>query len=83
MWRTELADAFTRVVAAPGSPAADGTPVLNLWLRALGARIGKGVWCETYWLPEPDLVELQDGATVNHGCVVQTHLPRPQAQLGG
>ena len=41
---------------------------------ALGATIGRGVWCETYWLPETDLVELGDGATVNHGCVVQTHL---------
>ena len=40
----------------------------------LGARIGRGVWCETYWLPEADLVELGDGATVARGCVVQTHL---------
>ena len=32
------------------------------------------MWCETYWLPEPDLVELRDGVTVNKGCVVQTHL---------
>ena len=37
-------------------------------------RIGRGVWCETYWLPEADLVDLRDGATVNRGCVVQTHL---------
>jgi len=48
--------------------------VLNLWLRSLGARIGRGVWCETYWLPEADLIHLQAGATVNQGCVVQTHL---------
>ena len=41
---------------------------------SLGARIGRGVWCETYWLPEADLVDLGDGATVNQGCVVQTHL---------
>ena len=32
------------------------------------------MWCDTYWLPETDLVELGDGATVNAGCVVQTHL---------
>ena len=48
--------------------------MLNVWLRTLGARIGRGVWCETYWLPEADLVRLGDGATVNRGCVVQTHL---------
>lgn len=32
------------------------------------------MWCESYWLPEPDLVRLGDGATVNRGCVLQTHL---------
>jgi len=75
VWRDELADAFVEMVAVPwfvrGSLA---TPVFVLWLRALGAKIGRGVWCETYWLPEPDLVRLGDGATVNRGCVLQTHL---------
>ena len=47
---------------------------MNLWLRALGAKIARGVWCETYWLPEADLVTLGTGSTVNRGCVVQTHL---------
>ena len=75
VWRNELADTFVEVVAAPWfARAAAGTAALNLWLRSLGAKIGRGVWCETYWLPEPDLVELHDGVTVNHGCVVQTHL---------
>ena len=32
------------------------------------------MWCETYWLPEGDLVALGDGATVGRGSVVQTHL---------
>jgi non-ribosomal peptide synthetase-like protein len=43
-------------------------------LRTLGAKIGRGVWLETLWLPEFDLVRLGAGATVNRGCVVQTHL---------
>jgi non-ribosomal peptide synthetase-like protein len=47
---------------------------MSLWLRGLGARIGRGVWCETYWLPEADLVTIGAGASVNRGCVVQTHL---------
>ena len=55
-------------------PAATGTWALNVWFRSLGARVGRGVWCETYWLPEADLIELRDGVTVNRGCVVQTHL---------
>jgi len=75
VWRSELADAFVEVVAAPWfARAATGTAALNLWLRSLGAKVGRGVWCETYWLPEPDLVDLGDGVTVNKGCVLQTHL---------
>jgi non-ribosomal peptide synthetase-like protein len=75
VWRNELADTFVEAVAAPWfARPATGTPVLNAWLRSLGARIGRGVWCETYWLPEADLIALQDGVTVNQGCVVQTHL---------
>ncbi|MFL6061720.1 MAG: Pls/PosA family non-ribosomal peptide synthetase, partial [Marmoricola sp.] len=75
VWRNELADTFIEVIAAPWFVRpATGTWMLNMWLRSLGARIGRGVWCESYWLPEADLVELRDGATVNQGCVVQTHL---------
>ncbi|WP_378144133.1 Pls/PosA family non-ribosomal peptide synthetase [Cnuibacter sp. UC19_7] len=75
VWRSEVSDVFTELVAAPWfAQAASGTPALVWWLRSLGANIGKGVWCETYWLPEADLVELGDASTVNRGCVVQTHL---------
>lgn len=75
VWRTEVSDTFTEMLAAPWfARSATGTPALALWLRSLGAQVGVGVWCETYWLPEPDLVTLGDGATVNRGCVVQTHL---------
>jgi len=75
VWRNELADTFVEVLAVPWliGPA-NGTPVLTAWLRTMGARVGRGVWLETYWLPESDLVRLGDGATVNRGCVVQTHL---------
>lgn len=75
VWRNELADTFVEVLAAPWfARAVVGTPLLNVWFRSMGARIGRGVWCETYWLPEADLVDLGDGATVNAGSVVQTHL---------
>ena len=75
VWRTEVSDTFTEMLAAPWfARAAAGTPALAVWLRSLGATIGSGVWCESYWLPEPDLVTLGDGSTVNRGCVVQTHL---------
>ncbi|TYB68940.1 amino acid adenylation domain-containing protein [Nonomuraea sp. PA05] len=75
VWRNELADNFVEVLAAPwfAQPWL-GTAPLNVWLRSLGARIGHGVTCDTYWLPEADLVTLGDGACVNRGCVLQTHL---------
>ncbi|MEV7098857.1 Pls/PosA family non-ribosomal peptide synthetase [Amycolatopsis sp. NPDC051045] len=75
VWRNELADTFVETLAVPwliGSIG--GTPLLSAWLRTMGVKIGRGVWLETYWLPEADLVRLGDGATINRGCVVQTHL---------
>jgi non-ribosomal peptide synthetase-like protein len=75
VWRNELADNFVEVLAAPWfAEAWLGTAPLNVWLRSLGARVGRGTWCETYWLPEADLVRLGEGASVNRGCVLQTHL---------
>ncbi|WP_018682526.1 Pls/PosA family non-ribosomal peptide synthetase [Actinokineospora enzanensis] len=75
VWRNELADTFVEMLAVPWfAPWATGSPLLNTWLRGLGAKIGRGAWVETYWLPEADLVRVGPGATVNRGCVLQTHL---------
>ena len=52
------------------------------WLRLLGAKIGKGVWCETYWLPEADLITLGDGVSVNRGGVLSC-IASPAASAGG
>ncbi|TCK61260.1 Pls/PosA family non-ribosomal peptide synthetase [Curtobacterium sp. PhB136] len=75
VWRNEVQDTFVETVARPWfAEQAIGTPALAAWLRSLGATIGRGVWCETYWLPEADLVTIGDGATIARGTVVQTHL---------
>ncbi|MBT2554257.1 amino acid adenylation domain-containing protein [Arthrobacter sp. ISL-5] len=75
IWRNEVVDTFIEMVSAPWfARSASGTPALVWWLRALGAKIGRGTWCESYWLPEADLVTLGASSTVNRGCVVQTHL---------
>ena len=75
VWRNELFDSWVEELAMPWlGNGLLGTPFLNAWLRSLGARIGRGVWCETHWLPELDLVRIGDGASVNRGVVVQTHL---------
>lgn len=75
IWRNEVVDTFIEMVTAPWfARAAVGTPAMVWWLRALGAKIGHGAWCESYWLPEADLVTLGESSTVNRGCVIQTHL---------
>ena len=85
VWRNELADTFVevrrRAVARPGH--APARPRSTVWLRTLGARIGRGVWCETYWLPEADLVTLGDGG---HGQPrvrgADPPVPRPDHEHG-
>ena len=75
VWFNELQDQFVETVAGPWFLAHTmGTGSLNMFLRAVGAKIGKGAWLDSYWLPEADLVSIGDGATVGPGCVVQTHL---------
>ena len=61
MWRNELADTFVemRRRAVVRARRDRDRRCSTLWLRSLGARIGRGVWCETYWLPEADLVTLR------------------------
>ena len=47
IWRNEVVDTFIEMVSAPWfARSAAGTPALVWWLRALGARIGAGTWCE-------------------------------------
>ncbi len=70
-WRTR-SSRWWRPRGSPGPPPAPRRSTCGC--APWAPRSGRGVWCETYWLPEPDLVELRDGVTVNAGCVVQTHL---------
>ena len=75
VWLNELQDQFVEVVAAPWFfNWASGAGEMNLALRALGVRVGRGAWIESYWFPETDLCVVGRGATVGPGTVVQTHL---------
>ena len=75
VWRNELADTFTEQFAVPWLVGMSiGTPLYLSGCEPWGARVGRGVWCETHWLPEPDLVELGDGVSINRGSIIQTHL---------
>lgn len=75
VWRSELVDNFAELLAVPSLIRMSiGSPLYNWWARLMGSRIGRDVWCETWWLPEFDLVHLADRSTVNRGTVLQTHL---------
>ncbi|WP_448856189.1 Pls/PosA family non-ribosomal peptide synthetase [Corynebacterium camporealensis] len=75
VWLNELQDTFVEVVAAPWFfQHTLGSGETNLGLRALGCRIGKGAWVDSYWFPETDLCRVGAGASVGPGTVVQTHL---------
>ena len=75
VWFDELQDTFVETVAAPWYLVpGTGTGGLNRAMRWLGADVAHGVWLESYWLPETDLIRIGEGATVGRGCVVQTHL---------
>jgi hypothetical protein len=50
------------------------SPLVPAYLRAMGARVGKGVWFETLAITEFDLVDLGDGCAVNRGACIETHL---------
>ena len=75
VWRNELTDVFAESLAVPSLIRLSvGSPMFNAWARLMGAHVGRGVWCETWWLPEFDLITLEDGVSVNRGTVLQTHL---------
>ena len=75
VWRNELAWCFIESLALPWiEPTLLATPLFASFYRALGARIGRGVWLETRYLDEPDLVDIGDGAVVSRFSDLQTHL---------
>ena len=74
VWRNELADVFTESLAGELIGMSVGTPIINFWLRCMGTKVGRRVWCESRRLPEFDLITLRDGVSINRGCVLQTHL---------
>ena len=75
VWRDEVAWTFIESLAKPwASSTLLGTPVMNVFFKALGARIGHNVWCETWYLDDPDLVVIRDNVVVGRNADIQTHL---------
>jgi non-ribosomal peptide synthetase-like protein len=75
VWRDEVLNSLQEQLAGAWLLAAAlGTPVVSTYLRAMGATIGRDVWCETLAVTEYDLVELADGSVANRLSCIQTHL---------
>jgi non-ribosomal peptide synthetase-like protein len=75
VWRDELINTSQEQLAGELLLRfALGTPLMSLYLRAMGARVGRGVWCETLAVTEYDMIDLGDGAVLNRGSCLMTHL---------
>lgn len=51
-----------------------GTPFIAHFLRLLGAKIGRYTFINTPYFSEFDLVNIEDGVSLNHEATIQTHL---------
>jgi non-ribosomal peptide synthetase-like protein len=75
VWRDEMMNAAQEQLADERLlRLAMGTPVMSMYLRAMGSKIGRGVWCETTAVTEHDMITLDDGTAVNRGGCLMTHL---------
>jgi non-ribosomal peptide synthetase-like protein len=75
VWRDEIINSLQEELARTWLlGAAVGTLVMSVYLRAVGAKVGRDVWFETLNITEYDVVELGDGCVVNRAACVETHL---------
>jgi len=75
VWRDEIINSAQEVLAGTWLlEAAMGTPLLNVYLRLMGTKVGRDVWCETLTITEYEQAELGDGCALNRHSVVETHL---------
>lgn len=75
VWRDEIVNSAQEQLAGDWlMNSALGTPLMAPYLRALGSKVGRDVWCETLTITEFDLVKLGDGSVVNRHACVSSHL---------
>jgi len=75
VWRDEIVNTCQEQLAGAWLlRGAVGTPLLSMYLRMIGASVGRDVWCETLNVTEFDIVELGDGCVINRHAVIETHL---------
>jgi non-ribosomal peptide synthetase-like protein len=75
VWRDEIVNSLQDSLAGSWLLGfAVGTPLLSVYLRAMGTKVGRDVWFETLAITEFDVVELGDGCAVNRLSCVESHL---------
>jgi non-ribosomal peptide synthetase-like protein len=75
IWRNEFINSLCENLVFPLLlQMIQGTPFLPWFFRFLGCKIGKNVYMETTEITEFDLVRIDDNASLNYGCTIQTHL---------
>ena len=75
VWRTELVTAtYENLAVANLLEPMKGTPWLPLYLRLMGARVGRRCYVDTTDLTEHDLVDIGDDVALNDFAGLQTHL---------
>jgi non-ribosomal peptide synthetase-like protein len=75
VWRDEIMNSCQEQLAGDWlMNKAQGTALMPVYLRAMGADIGHDVWCETLAVTEFDVVKVADGCAINRGACLETHL---------
>lgn len=75
VWCSELITALFDTFISPFLLEAFlGTPFVALFLRLLGAKIGKRVFINTLYFSEFDLIKIEDDVCLNRDTTIQTHL---------
>ncbi len=75
VWRTELVTSLFENLAGPFLiDLLKGTPFLAVYLRLLGAKVGRRAFLNSSEVTEFDLVEIGDDVALNNECTIQTHL---------
>lgn len=73
--RSELVTGLYEGAAVPALlHLLSGTPLLGPIMRLYGVKVGRGVYLDTTYITEFDLVELGDRASIGTGASLQTHL---------
>ncbi|HEX3873927.1 MAG TPA: Pls/PosA family non-ribosomal peptide synthetase [Solirubrobacteraceae bacterium] len=75
VWRDEIINSCQEQLAGEWiMEKALGTPLVPAYLRLMGAKVGRDVWCETLAITEFDVVTIDDGCAINRGACIETHL---------